>query len=53
MPGMGEILIIGAIIVFLFGATQIPKLAKSIGEGLVQFKKSVKEAKEFDTEEDK
>ncbi|MCX7028703.1 MAG: twin-arginine translocase TatA/TatE family subunit [Spirochaetes bacterium] len=49
MVGLGEALIIGAAVVLLFGATQIPKLARSLGEGLKEFKKAVKEAKEIDT----
>jgi sec-independent protein translocase protein TatA len=52
MIGIGEILIFGGVLVLVFGATQIPKVARSLGEGLKEFKKSVKEAKEMD-EEDK
>lgn len=50
MIGIGEILIFGGVLVLVFGATQIPKIARSIGEGLKEFKKSVKEAKEMDEE---
>ena len=46
--GIGEIIIIVAAIVLIFGATQIPKIARSLGEGLKEFKKSVKESKELD-----
>ena len=41
MIGIGEILIFGGVLVLIFGATQIPKIAKSLGEGLKEFKKSV------------
>jgi sec-independent protein translocase protein TatA len=51
MLGIGEILIFGGVLVLIFGATQIPKIARSLGEGLKEFKKSVKEAKEFDADE--
>ena len=51
MVGIGEVLIFGGVLVLIFGATQIPKIAKSLGEGLKEFKKSVKEAKEMDEEE--
>ena len=52
--GIGEVIIIVAAIVLVFGATQIPKIARSLGEGLKEFKKSVKESKELDKEnEDK
>jgi sec-independent protein translocase protein TatA len=46
MFGLGgpELLIILAIIVLLFGATKIPQLGKSIGEGLSNFKKGLKDA---------
>lgn len=47
MIGFQEILFILLIVVLLFGASNIPKLAKSIGEGLKEFKKGVKEAKEI------
>lgn len=52
MVGTGEIIIIGGIIVLIFGASQIPKIARSLGEGLKEFKKSVKEAKKNEEEED-
>lgn len=51
MIGMGEFFIIGGILVLLFGATQIPKIARSIGEGLKEFKKGVRDAKAIDHED--
>ncbi len=48
MIGLGEVLIFGGVLIIIFGATQIPKIAKSLGEGLKEFKKAVKEAKEED-----
>ncbi|MBN2351152.1 MAG: twin-arginine translocase TatA/TatE family subunit [Spirochaetales bacterium] len=48
--GIGEVIIIVAAIVLIFGATQIPKIARSLGEGLKEFKKSVKESREVDKE---
>jgi sec-independent protein translocase protein TatA len=53
MIGLTEVLVIGGLLVLLFGASQIPKIARSMGEGLKEFKKSVKEAKEMDEEEEK
>jgi sec-independent protein translocase protein TatA len=35
-----HIVIIVAIIVFLFGAQKIPELAKGLGEGMTEFKKA-------------
>ncbi|HHO42325.1 MAG TPA: twin-arginine translocase TatA/TatE family subunit [Epsilonproteobacteria bacterium] len=46
MPGATELLIILAIIVVLFGAKKIPDLAKGLGQGIKNFKKSVKEDEE-------
>lgn len=40
--GTTELLIILGIVVLLFGAAKIPQLAKSMGEGIKEFRKSVK-----------
>jgi sec-independent protein translocase protein TatA len=53
MIGTGEIIIVVVVVVLLFGSTQIPKLAKSIGEGMKEMKKAMKEAKDIDTEDKK
>ncbi len=41
MPGMGELIIILIIILVLFGASRIPQIARSLGQGIKEFKKSV------------
>jgi len=41
MPGMGELVIIFLIVLVLFGAGKIPKIAKDIGSGIREFKKSI------------
>jgi sec-independent protein translocase protein TatA len=46
--GTQEWLIIGGIILVLFGSTKIPQFAKGMGEGIREFKKSV-EGKEEET----
>jgi sec-independent protein translocase protein TatA len=51
--GITEILLIVVVIVIIFGSSQIPKVAKAIGEGLKEFKKGVKEAKKIDEDDDK
>jgi sec-independent protein translocase protein TatA len=43
MPSMPELLIVLVIVVFLFGAKKIPDLAKGIGQGIKEFKKSMKD----------
>ncbi len=39
--GSQELLIIGAIVLVLFGGAKLPQLAKGLGEGIREFKKSV------------
>ncbi len=41
-----EILIVAGIVLFLFGASKIPKLMRSMGSGLGEFKKGLKESNE-------
>jgi len=48
--GPTELVIILAIVVLLFGANKIPQLAKSVGEGIKEFRKSVKTAAKDDEE---
>ena len=40
--GLPELLILLAIIFFLFGAKRLPEMGKGIGEGIRNFRKSVK-----------
>nr|WP_286670847.1 twin-arginine translocase TatA/TatE family subunit [Halorarius litoreus] len=46
MPGGPELLIILAVAVLLFGANKIPKLARSSGEALGEFKKGREEVEQ-------
>jgi sec-independent protein translocase protein TatA len=41
--GMGELLIILAILLLLFGGTKLPGLAKGLGQSVKEFKKAAKE----------
>jgi len=41
MPGMGELVIIFMIVLVLFGAGKIPKIAKDMGSGIREFKKAM------------
>jgi sec-independent protein translocase protein TatA len=50
--GLPEILIIFLIILLLFGATQVPKLARSFGRSATEFKKGQREAETPDQADD-
>jgi sec-independent protein translocase protein TatA len=49
----GEIMIIVLVILLLFGASKIPQLMRSMGSGISQFKKGIKEGEKDDQEEKK
>ncbi len=44
--GRGELLIIIFVIVLLFGASRIPQLMRSLGEGMKEFRKATKDTDE-------
>jgi len=46
--GIPELLIILVIVVLLFGAAKLPQIGSGLGEGIRNFKKSVKEKNEID-----
>ena len=49
MPGLWEWLVIGLLVVVLFGAAKLPKLGKGLGEGIRNFKKGIKSDPEDDS----
>ena len=51
--GPTEILIILGIILLIFGSTQLPKLARSMGQAQKEFKKGLKEGAGEDEDEEK
>lgn len=51
MPGIGELIVIFMIVLLIFGAGKIPKIAKDLGGGIRDFKKAI--SGEFDDEKDK
>jgi sec-independent protein translocase protein TatA len=53
--GVDGVIVVVVIIVVLFGGSQIPKLARSLGSAQSQFKKGLEEGKNetSDTESDK
>jgi sec-independent protein translocase protein TatA len=50
--GGQEILVILVLILLLFGAKRLPELARSLGQGIKEFRKSVKEISEDSESED-
>lgn len=44
--GNGELIIILVIVLLLFGATKLPKLARSMGQSVNEFKKGMNEGKD-------
>ena len=53
MFGLGapELIIILLLVVLLFGAAKIPELGRSVGEGLANLKKGLKDANSTEEEE--
>ncbi len=46
--GFPEMLLILVIIVLIFGTSRLPELGRGLGEGIKNFKKSVKESEDPD-----
>lgn len=44
--GVPELLVILLVCLLLFGASRLPEIGKSLGEGIREFKKSIKDAQE-------
>ncbi len=40
--GMGELLIILAIVLIIFGATRLPEIGRGLGSGIKEFQKGIK-----------
>ncbi len=50
--GMSELVIILLIVIVIFGASRLPQLGKGLGEGIRNFKGSLKGGPEEDTEKE-
>jgi len=50
--GLPELLILLAIVVLIFGVNKLPKLGKGLGEGIRNFKNSVRTEEKTASEED-
>ncbi|HBB40015.1 MAG: twin-arginine translocase TatA/TatE family subunit [Nitrospirae bacterium CG18_big_fil_WC_8_21_14_2_50_70_55] len=49
--GMGELLIILAVVVLLFGAKKLPQIGAGLGQGIQNFRKAMKGHEERDEPE--
>lgn len=43
MPGPLEIVVILAVVLMLFGAKRLPEIGRALGEGIREFKKSMRD----------
>ena len=50
--GVTELVIILVIVVVIFGASRIPQLGKGVGEGIRNFRDSIKSSEAKETEEE-
>lgn len=50
--GAAEIIIIAFVLILLFGGKKIPELAKGIGKGIKDFRKSIKDREDEDESEE-
>jgi sec-independent protein translocase protein TatA len=50
--GTGELLVILVIVILVFGVNKIPQLGKGLGEGIRNFKSSLKEGQDEPTKKD-
>ena len=53
MPGPLEVAVILLVVLLLFGAKRLPEIGRALGEGIREFKKSLKDIpKDKDTDHD-
>ena len=53
MPGPLEIVVILVVVLLLFGAKRLPEIGRALGEGIREFKKSLKDGSESNPSEKK
>jgi sec-independent protein translocase protein TatA len=53
VPGGGELVLILAALVFMFGGAKIPELMKGLGKGIKEFKNATKDDDEPKKDSDK
>ena len=53
MPGPLEVVVILLVVLLLFGAKRLPEIGRAFGEGIREFKKSLKDSPTSTTDEKK
>ena len=53
MPGMGELLVILAIVIVIFGASKLPKIGDAMGRSIGNFKRALRNDHELEVTEHK
>jgi sec-independent protein translocase protein TatA len=53
MPGPLEVVVILMVVLLLFGAKRLPEMGRALGEGIREFKKSLKDASGNDSDQEK
>ena len=53
MPGPLEVVVILLVVLLLFGAKRLPEIGRALGEGIREFKKSMRETSGPDSDESK
>ena len=53
MPGQLEIVVILLVVLLLFGAKRLPEIGRALGQGIREFKSSIKDGGADDKPEDK
>jgi len=51
--GMGELIVIGIVVLLVFGASRLPEVGRSLGDAVNQFKRGLSGEKEEKSEESK
>lgn len=51
-PGMGELLVVLAIVLIIFGAGKLPQVGRSLGSAISEFKSSVRTDETKDDKKD-
>ncbi len=51
MPGPMELIVVLLVVLLLFGSKKLPEIGRALGEGIREFKKTMKDASSDDSNE--